>query len=232
MHLFYAPHIEPEYHVLSREESMHCRVLRIRTGDFIYITDGKGMMCKTIVTDNSTGIFHTKIVDQQHGFNKLPYHLHIAIAPTKNTERFEWFLEKATELGIAEITPLLCVRSEKIRLKYERLQKVLISAIKQSFTAYLPKFNTAIPFSDFLKNDLPGQKFIAYCGDNQQHLNTACTAKNDVTILIGPEGDFTAEEISLSEKHGFLPITLGKNRLRTETAGIFACSVVNTLNIY
>jgi len=231
MHLFYSAHIDPEYHVLSQEESKHCRVLRIKTGDFIYLTDGKGTLCKTIVTDNSTGIYHTKIVEQQNDYNKRPYHLHIAIAPTKNNDRFEWFLEKATELGIDEITPLICERSEKTHLKYERLQKVLISAIKQSFTAYLPKLNRAASFSDLIKTETSEQKFIAYCSENQQHLNIACIAKKDVSILIGPEGDFTDEEILLSKNNGYIPITLGKSRLRTETAGVFACSVVNTVNI-
>ena len=230
MHLFYSPHIDPEFHVLSQEESKHCRVLRIKPGDFLYLTDGNGSMCKTMVTDNSTGIYHTKIVDRQTDYNKKPYHLHMAIAPTKNSDRFEWFLEKATEIGISEITPLICAHSEKIHLKYERLQKVLISAVKQSFSAYLPKLNHALQFSDFMKIKNEGQKFIAWCSENQQHLNTACQANKDVTILIGPEGDFSREEILLSEKNGFIPITLGKSRLRTETAGVFACSIVNTIN--
>ncbi len=231
MHLFYSAQIDPEYHVLSQEESKHCRVLRIKTGDFIYLTDGKGTMCKTIVTDNTTGIYHTKIVEQHHEFNKMPYYLHIAIAPTKNNDRFEWFMEKATELGVSEITPLICEHSEKTHLKYERLQKVLIAAVKQSFTAYLPKLNRSVTFSDLVKADTADQKFIAYCGEHSNHLLTACIPGKKVTILIGPEGDFSEEEILLSKNAGFIPITLGKSRLRTETAGVFACSVVNTINI-
>lgn len=231
MHLFYAPHIDPEYQVLSQEESKHCRILRIKIGDFIYLTDGHGSMFKTIITDNSTGIYHTKIVEQQHEFNKKSYYLHIAIAPTKNNDRFEWFLEKATEIGIDEITPLICEHSEKTHLKYERLQKVLISALKQSFTAYLPTLNHAVAFSDLIKTEISEQKFIAYCGETLQHLNTACVPNKKVTILIGPEGDFSKEEVLISENAGFMPISLGKNRLRTETAGVFACSAVNTVNV-
>jgi len=231
MHLFYTPHIDPQFHVLSQEESKHCRVLRIKPGDFIYLTNGKGTLCKAIVTDNATGIYHTKIVEQHEEFNKRPYHLHIAIAPTKNTDRFEWFLEKVTELGIDEITPLICEHSEKSHLKYERLQKVLIAAVKQSFTAYLPRLNNQSKFTDFVKTAFSGQKFIAYCGESPQHLRVACVPEQEVTILIGPEGDFSEEEITLAKNSGFIPITLGKNRLRTETAGVFACSVVNTVNI-
>lgn len=231
MHLFYSAHIDPEYHVLSQEESKHCRVLRIKPGDFIYLTNGKGTLCKTIVTENSTGIYHTKIVEQHDEFHKRPYHLHMAIAPTKNTDRFEWFLEKVTELGIDEITPLICAHSEKTHLKYERLQKVLISAVKQSFTAYLPRLNNQAKFADFVKTISTGQKFIAYCGETSQHLSAACMPGQELTILIGPEGDFSEEEITLAKNSGFIPITLGKNRLRTETAGVFACGVVNTVNI-
>lgn len=230
MHLFYAHHIDPEFHVLSQEESKHCRVLRIRPGDFIYLTDGIGSLYKTIVTDNITGIYHTKIVEKQTEFNKKPCRLHIAMAPTKQLDRFEWFLEKATEIGISEVTPLICEHSEKIFLKTERLQKVLVSAMKQSFSAYLPKLNSLTSFTDFMNTSHNGEKFIAHCGDNLPNLQGAYTAKKDITILIGPEGDFTEEEISLAIKCGYNPITLGKNRLRTETAGMFACSVINTIN--
>ncbi len=230
MHLFYAPYIDPEYHILNQEESKHCRVLRIKTGDFVYLTDGAGTMCKTIITDTSTGIYHTKIIERQNDYNKRPYKLHIAIAPTKNTDRFEWFIEKATEIGIDEITPVICEHSEKIHLKFERLQKVLISALKQSFGAYLPKLNPLMSFSKFVETSVAAQKFIAYCPDGFQHLNYVYQGKNDSIIMIGPEGDFSENEILLSEKNGYLPISLGKNRLRTETAGIVACSIINTAN--
>ncbi len=229
MHLFYAAHIDPEFHILSQEESKHCRVLRIKAGDFVYLTDGKGNMFKAIVSDNSTGIYHLKIVEHFTDFHKKPYRLHIGIAPTKHTDRFEWFLEKATELGICEFTPLLCEHSEKTHLKYERLEKVLVSALKQSFSAYLPKLNYMVNFSDFV-NSAFDQKFIAVCTENLPHLSSVCKPGRQTTILIGPEGDFSENEIMLAQKNNFIPITLGKNRLRTETAGIFACSVVNIIN--
>ncbi len=158
--------------------------------------------------------------------------MHIAIAPTKNIDRFEWFLEKATEIGINEITPLICHRSERRIVKPERLLKVMTSAMKQSLKAYLPKLNLQKNFSEFQKNEFAGLKLLANCEENSSnHLSKYCSAGSHITILIGPEGDFSPEEIEHAGKSGFRSVSLGNSRLRTETAGIVACHTVYLANI-
>jgi 16S rRNA (uracil1498-N3)-methyltransferase len=162
---------------------------------------------------------------------KQNYFLHIGIAPTKSMDRFEWFLEKAVEIGIDEITPVFCAHSERIKMKTDRLQKILISAMKQSLKAYLPKLNEPSDLKSLLLKDLKGQKFIAYCESGEEdELQRVYRRGEDAVILIGPEGDFSSEEVSIAEKKEFIPISLGKSRLRTETAGIVACHTILLMN--
>jgi 16S rRNA (uracil1498-N3)-methyltransferase len=166
-------------------------------------------------------------------YHKRNFHLHIAIAPTRNTERFEWFLEKATEIGIDEITPLLCSRSERNRLRYDRLNKVIIAAMKQSVIARKPVLNEITEIGDFVKKKHNGHllKFIAHCTEGaRKSISELYNRAANVICLIGPEGDFTAEEIEQAIKNHFHPVTLGINRLRTETAGVVACEIFNFMN--
>ncbi len=233
MNLFYCEHINGKNATLNEEESLHCaRVLRKRVGDEITIIDGKGMMCSaTLLTVNKKRceVEMKKIIREDE---KKDFHLHIAIAPTKNISRIEWFLEKATEIGIDEITPILCEHSERKTVRLDRLQKIVLSATKQSLKATLPKLNEPLHFSKFVENELFGnRKFIAWCEhDDQDHLKDNYQPGGNVTILVGPEGGFSLPEVELAKKQGFIPVSLGKSRLRTETAGLAACLTVNLIN--
>lgn len=240
MHIFYAPNIDDsnEY-TLSEEESKHCvRVLRLKTGDTIRIIDGKGGQYQAQIKDDSAKKCTVEITETKKNVGKKDFHLHIAIAPTKNIERLEWFLEKATEIGIDEITPLICEHSERTVIKTERLNKVLIAAMKQSYKAYLPKLNEATKFSDLIQEPFTGQKFISHCrtvkynenGNKDHYLKNVYSAGNDVLILIGPEGDFSEQEIKTANDKGCHDAILSDSRLRTETAGIVACQVINFIN--
>lgn len=231
MQLFYAPDIHPGIHHLSEEESKHCvKVLRYKTGDIIHFTDGKGILYHAeLVSDNpkrcSAKIINTKKAEPEN------YKLHIAIAPTKNITRFEWFLEKATEIGIDEITPIICENSERETVKYNRLEKIIISALKQSLKTYLPKLNELESFNSFIVKEYTREKYIAYIDENYQlTLKSEYKKGSNVTILIGPEGDFSKKEVELAIQKGFNPISLGKSRLRTETAGVVACHTISLLN--
>jgi 16S rRNA (uracil1498-N3)-methyltransferase len=231
MHLFYIKNIVSDYYDFDKEESKHCKVLRLKTGDMVYLTDGKGNMHKAEVIDNNYLKTKVKIIETTKEYNKRTFYLHIAIAPTKSPDRFEWFVEKATEIGIDEITPIVCERSEKTHLKMERIEKIMESAIKQSVSAYLPKLNPTKPFNELMSESVTSQKFIAYCNDAQRfELKTSCLPQKPALILIGPEGDFSESEIALAKKNLFVPVSLGKSRLRTETAGVVACTIINLLN--
>jgi 16S rRNA (uracil1498-N3)-methyltransferase len=226
MNLFYSPCIQPPLHTLGEEESNHItRVLRLKTGAELFLTDGKGTLYRCEVADPHPKFCHVKILSSGTQ-EKHPYHLHIAMAPTKNINRFEWFLEKATEIGIDEITPLICEHSERTILKASRLNKVLISAMKQSLKCWLPKLNEPARFTDFISNDFPGRKFIAWCETGEEDLLAKIYSPGvPALLLIGPEGDFSATEIEIAKTAGFIPISLGRSRLRTETAGVVACVI-------
>jgi 16S rRNA (uracil1498-N3)-methyltransferase len=231
MHLFYVKNIVSDYHDFDKEVSKHCKVLRLKNGDTVYLTDGKGNMHKAEIVDNNYLCTKVKIVETTPEYNKRPFYLHIAIAPTKSPDRFEWFMEKATEIGIDEISPIICEHSEKTHLKMERLEKILESATEQSFSAYLPKLNQLRTFNELITESTPSQKFIAYCNDTERlELKTSCLPHKPTLVLIGPEGDFTENEIVLAKKNMFVPINLGNSRLRTETAGVVACTIINQLN--
>ncbi len=232
MQLFYAPDIKNEKrHTLSESESKHAvRVLRLKENDTIKLVDGKGVFFEAKILSNNPKKCVVEILKTTQEENTKPY-LHIAIAPTKKNERNEWFVEKCTEIGINEITPILCANSERRNLKTERLIKTAVSAIKQSLKATLPKINEFKNFSDFLQESFTGNKFIAHCyAQNQKHYKDSLVKGENNLILIGPEGDFSKEEVTFAIENGFEPISLGNSRLRTETAGIMACSTFNLLN--
>lgn len=232
MHLFYTPDISSDTYILNEEESKHCiKVLRLQTGNSLYLIDGKGGFYEALIEDPHPKRTRLKILNVQNGFGKRNHYLHIAIAPTKNIERMEWFLEKATEIGIDEITPLICDRSERKDLKIERLNKVITSAVKQSIKAYHPKLNEPQRFRDFIRNDVDCQKFIAHCIDSEKTtLKDQLKLNSDYLVVIGPEGDFTPSEVDSAIEKGFLPISLGRSRLRTETAALEACFEIDFLN--
>ena len=231
MNIFYTPDISST-HILSEEESMHCiRVLRMAAGEQIQIVDGKGNLYKAEITDAHPKKCGVRIIESIAEFGKRDFYLHMVVAPTKNIERFEWFLEKAAEIGVNEITPVICKHSERTVIKTERLNKVLVSAMKQSLKAFLPKLNEAVKLEEVFKNNFSGQKFIAHCREGEKaHLKNAYQKQKDVLILIGPEGDFTEEEVKHASEKGFKEISLGSSRLRTETAGIVATEIINLLN--
>lgn len=211
----------------STEESRHIsKVLRKKTGDAITVTNGKGLEWKGEITMLDTrNTLATKTATIFH--KKAKSNLHIAIAPTKSNDRIEWFLEKATEIGITHITPILCNHSERRNIKSERFEKILIGALKQSNQFHLPKLNSLTYFSDFVSSYSADNKFIAHCREgNKSNLSSYNSLSKDVLILIGPEGDFSREEVELAMENDFLPIALGSQRLRTETAGIVACQTV------
>ncbi len=239
MYLFYTPDIATS-HTLSEEESQHCvRVLRYDRGDEILLTDGRGTTYIARITNLHPKHCEFEIVSARKQEPHHHFHLHIAIAPTKNIERLEWMVEKCTEIGVDEITPLLCRFSERKTLRIDRLEKVVLSAAKQSLTPYLPVVNDLTPFDEFIQNhsaNAEGGLYIAHCYEKDKRelkdeilANTRHQTPN-ITILIGPEGDFSEAEIDLALQNGYVPVSLGNSRLRTETAGVVACHTAILLN--
>jgi 16S rRNA (uracil1498-N3)-methyltransferase len=229
MHIFYDPNIDPENKcfTLSEEESGHaCRVLRLGKGDRIELLDGKGSRYVCTIVEAHPKKCSVEIVSSQS--ESAPQReIHIAIAPTKNMERLEWFTEKATELGITHITLLECRNNERKQVKTDRLTKILISAMKQSKRSFLPVLSDLTPFKDFVKAYPNG--YIAHCTDENKVPLRQALLDNNAPILIGPEGDFSNDEIKLSHEFGYKGVELGDNRLRTETAGLYACAVAYEL---
>jgi 16S rRNA (uracil1498-N3)-methyltransferase len=233
MHIFYTPDITHNTYTLNEEESKHCvRVLRLSVGTVVNLVDGRGgFYTAEIISDNPKKV-SLSILKVETEFHKRNHYLHIAVAPTKNIDRLEWFLEKATELGIDEITPIITDRSERRIVKEDRLNKVITSAVKQSIKAYHPKLNEAISYNAFLNLPFEGNKLIAHCIDenDKKYISELVTPHQKYLILIGPEGDFSPEEVNLALNKGFKPLTLGDNRLRTETAALSVCFEINYLN--
>lgn len=233
MQLFYNPNLDHSaaQFTLSPEESKHIiTVLRKKEGDLLHITNGKGYLfeAKIMVADAKKCM--AQIIDTNKSHRKM-YWFHLVVAPTKMNDRFEWFLEKATEIGVNEITPVICENSERKVVKKERMLKVLQSAMKQSLQTYLPKLNDTITYDEFINKSQEGLLFIAHCEDEEKlDLKRRVAPDKDVTVLIGPEGDFSKKEIKQAYNKGFLPVSLGENRLRTETAAIVACATVNMIN--
>ena len=228
MQLFYLDNPEKEI-TLTAEESKHiCKVLRKKDGDTLNFTDGKGNLFITEIISADIRKTSVRMVKSEQKPKQHNYYLHIAIAPTKNMDRFEWFLEKATEIGIDEITPIICSHSERKVLKTERCNRILLSAMKQSLKFHLPKLNEAITFKEIVKADFEGGKYIAHCGDSVKQGLREKKKEERTLIIIGPEGDFSPKEIDLALQNQFKAVSLGTSRLRTETAGIVA---VHTINI-
>ena len=225
MQLFYSKEITESTNEFefSREESKHIgKVLRKKEGDLLYITNGLGVLFKGIITFSNPNKCIISITEKEIQSPKK-YRLHLAVAPTKMNDRYEWFLEKATEIGIDEITPIICDHSERKVIKLERFERILQSAMKQSLQCYLPKINSAISFSDFLQKENNDQLLIAHCEETEkQSLKDVLTLQSTTTLLIGPEGDFSMQEIKKALAKEYIPITLGTTRLRTETAAIVA----------
>lgn len=232
MHLFYTPDLSGKIYTLNESESKHCiKVLRLSVNDQVQLIDGKGGFYTAQISEANPKRCSVEIIKEVKEFGKRNHYLHIAIAPTKNNDRFEWFLEKATEIGIDEITPIICEHSERKVIKPERLEKIIISAVKQSIKAYKPKLNNIISYQDFIASEFQGDKFIAHCEENEKAaLKTTYKQGNSALVLIGPEGDFDPNEIALAKENNFQEISLGESRLRTETAGVVACHTINLLN--
>jgi 16S rRNA (uracil1498-N3)-methyltransferase len=231
MQLFYNPNIieSSKEVIFDKEESRHIyKVLRKQEGDVLMLTNGKGFFFESkLVSTNPK-----QCIAEINNYSKqppLPYHLHLAVAPTKLNDRYEWFLEKATEIGISEITPLICDHSERKVIKPERYEKIIQSAMKQSLKAYLPQLNPAISFKDFVeRNHSEKNLLIAHCEDTKKEsLKNIIHTGESSLILIGPEGDFSLSEIEMAINKHFKPITLGASRLRTETAAVVACHSVS-----
>jgi 16S rRNA (uracil1498-N3)-methyltransferase len=234
MHLFFIPNIQSDDIFLDEKESKHCiRVLRLKEQDTISITDGKGNLYVCEIVSANIKKCRLHVISKKEHYGKLGYRLHIAIAPTKNTDRFEWFIEKSTEIGITEITPLISSRSERKSLKKERLNKIIIAAMKQSEKMYKPELNQLVMFREFITENTSGECLyaIAHCQHGEKtEFKSLCPKYNRATVLIGPEGDFSTDEIELAKTNGYQEISLGKSKLRTETAGVLACHCFNLLH--
>ena len=245
MLLFYAPDIalNPQ---LPETEAHHClKVLRMQPGDILRLTDGKGNFYRAEIDEGIAGQARNDRTLQARNDNRCRVNLletipqlplwegkiEIALAPTKNTDRMEWFAEKATEIGIDKISFLRCRFSERKEMPTERIRKIMIAAMKQSEKARLPDLQAMTDFKEFIRQDFDGQKFVAHCyPGNKIHLAQACRKNENVLILIGPEGDFSEEEIESAKDCGFVPVSLGESRLRTETAALVACQTVHVVN--
>lgn len=221
--LFFAQTVEHGLARLDEEESRHLlAVLRKQVGDPLRLTDGKGFLYETVLIEAGKRHAVARILETVPAPVR-PARLHMAIAPTKNIDRFEWFLEKATEIGVETITPLLCKRSERTTIRHDRLEKILVSAMKQSLQGHLPLLRPLTPVAEVVAHATEPLRCIAWCADTPSaHLATLLRPDADTLVLIGPEGDFTPEEVALAQQNRFLPVSLGPTRLRTETAGLLA----------
>ena len=228
MHLFYNPHIQGDSFELEEQESKHAiRVLRLVRDDRVILVDGRGGWYEAAIIDDHPKRCKLQILSYTPDYRPLSYSLHLAVAPTKNLDRFEWFIEKATEIGISEITPLICKRSERRQVKYERLEKILVSAMKQSLKAYKPKLNNPVSMEEFLRTDQQGTLGIAHCYPLERKGIKELDHSGTYTLIVGPEGDFTEEEVSNALKAGYVPFHLGESRLRTETAALYITTAIS-----
>jgi 16S rRNA (uracil1498-N3)-methyltransferase len=233
MQIFYAPDIAGNTYTLDEKESKHCiRVLRMPKGTIVRLIDGKGNLYEGIISNPDSKKCDIAITGIIKDFEKRNYRLHIAISPLKNPERFEWFIEKSVEIGIDEITPLICRNTEKPGIKTERVNNLIISAMKQSLKSVKPVLNNSCLFDDFIRANHTGCRMIAHCNNDlvKSKISDVYLNYNEVVILIGPEGDFSEEEIKAAVSSGFRAVHLGASRLRTETAGITACHSIYFLN--
>jgi 16S rRNA (uracil1498-N3)-methyltransferase len=228
MQLFYIPDIENEVAYMSMEESHHCiKVLRMTKGSNISFVDGLGGMYQGEITEADSKKCKISISHYIKDFEFHNYHLHIAIAPTKNMDRIEWFLEKAVEIGVDEISPIICLHSEREKIREDRFHKIMVSAMKQSVKAKLPVLRPLQSFKNFINNKVSGNKYIAHCFENyKDDLLFSPSNGNNFTVLIGPEGDFDESEVKMAIENDYTPVSLGNSRLRTETAGVVAAQII------
>ena len=233
MNIFFASNIVGDVLEFDEEEIRHLQVLRYSREDQIQVVDGKGNWYVAELLDLSKKRAVAKVIERTSSPQRKPYHLHLAIAPTKNIDRLEWFLEKATEIGVDEITPILCRNSERTQVRLDRLEKILLSAMKQSLKVFLPKLNPLTPLKTFIQEqeNFAGQKCIAWISDPPgKLLQQTYVSGQNVIVVIGPEGDFAPDEIELALQHRFVPVSLGQSRLRTETAGVVAVHTIELMN--
>jgi 16S rRNA (uracil1498-N3)-methyltransferase len=233
MYIFYAPDIKSDTYILDEKESKHSvRVLRMKKGDNVRLIDGTGNLYEGIISEADPKKCIVEINNVIHDFEKRDYSLHIAISPLKNPDRFEWFVEKCVELGTDEITPLICRNTEKPDIRSERMLNIIISAMKQSLRAKVTKLNETVGFGSFIRKELNGNLMIAHCNNDVKRcsIGDIYVKGEDAVILIGPEGDFSHDEIVSAEESGFRSVHLGPGRLRTETAGIAACHSIYFIN--
>jgi 16S rRNA (uracil1498-N3)-methyltransferase len=232
MNLFYTPHITSPFFQLGAEESKHIvRVLRMKAGDAIFFTDGNGFLYRCRIAEALPKGLVVEVLEKEEGSDRRPFFLYMAVAPTKNINRFEWFLEKATEIGIDRITPMISRHSERKTIKPDRLNRVITAAMKQSLKTFHPVLDEATPFREVIRQPFDGMKFIAYIHPEVTlELSKAYQPGRDAFVLIGPEGDFSPAEVAEAVENGFVPVRLGPARLRTETAAVVACHTVNLLN--
>ena len=228
MELFFEPDIEKSL-ILNEQESRHCiSVLRHKLNDEITVADGKGSYYKCVITKAHPKRCGVEVISKETR-EKRKVSIHMAIAPTKNIDRTEWFVEKATEIGVEKITLLKCEHSERKKVRIDRLEKIVVAATKQSLKAYKPELSDMTDFKEFVKNERAG--FIAHCNSLQlEHIKSVYTPGADAVLMIGPEGDFSPAEVETALQNGFKEVSLGSSRLRTETAGIVGCTILNMLN--
>ena len=233
MELFYSTQVEGGLCTLTEEESRHCaKVLRHTAGDIINVIDGSGTLYECRIVECGRQVV-CSVESAVEGFGAHGYHLTMAVCPTKNIDRYEWFLEKATEIGVSEIYPLESAHSERRQIKDEREQKVITAAVKQSLKAYHPKLHPMTSVREVMALDFDGEKYIAHCDSSfgeKEYLGKLIKKGGKNLILIGPEGDFSKEEINFAAQNGFKAVTLGRERLRTETAAVVATAIVSTIN--
>ncbi|WP_436517157.1 16S rRNA (uracil(1498)-N(3))-methyltransferase [Ekhidna sp. To15] len=232
MAIFYQNHIQEGENFLSEEESKHCaQVLRHQKGDEILVFDGNGGEHRSVLTQINKKSCAFNVIESIHN-SKKRFKTHLAIAPTKNADRIEWLIEKLCEIGVDEVTFILSKHSERKKLRLDRLEKKAISAMKQSRNPFLLKLNELTPLDSFLAQNDAEIKLIAHVDDSHRYISESLYDNRSVAILIGPEGDFSLDEVQLAKSHGFETISLGQNTLRTETAGFVACCLVNSANTY
>jgi 16S rRNA (uracil1498-N3)-methyltransferase len=232
MNIFYIPEISSGEIIMNEEESGHAvKVLRMKENDLLLLVDGKGKLIEGEIIAAHPKKCRIRVLTIKEDFEKKTYKLHLAVAPTKNSDRMEWLIEKATEIGLDEFTPLLCRYSERKQIQLNRLEKVAVAAMKQSLKAFLPVIHEMIPFEKFVSDHFRGKKYIAHCYPGEKlNLFSLLYPHEEILVLIGPEGDFSPEEIEMAKKNGFQEISLGNSRLRTETAALAAVHTVMLCN--